>query len=69
LDPCHDSLALSSDQANLDAAGCHLGVFLLADEVELSRPDVGAAGELATLVHGGTVPDRVVDDDLAATGA
>jgi hypothetical protein len=29
----------------------HFGVFLLADEVDLGRPDIGVAGGLAHLVR------------------
>ena len=32
------------DEADLDAPGCRLGVFLLADEIDLGRSDVGVAG-------------------------
>ena len=45
------SLALASRDADLDAPCRHLGVFLLADEVDLGRADVGVAGELPHLVQ------------------
>src|SRR5437867_402503 len=46
------SLALSSRQTNLDAAGGHLGVFLFPHEVDLGRPNIRVAGKLADFVHG-----------------
>ena len=54
-----------SHKTNLDFPCRHLGVFLLADEINLGRADVGMAGELAHLVHGGPVADGVVDGRLA----
>jgi len=45
------SLALTSRDANVDAPRRHLGVFLLAHELELGRPDIGVPGKLAHLVH------------------
>src|SRR5271165_6652020 len=60
-----DSLARASRDANVDAPRRYLGVFLLAHEVELGRPDIGVPGELAHLVHGRPVPDGVVDRRLA----
>ena len=45
------SLALSSRHADLDPPRRHLGVFLLADEVDLGGADVGVAGELPHLVQ------------------
>src|SRR5512135_987282 len=61
-----DSLALASRQANMDAPRRHLGVLLLAHEVDLGGADIGVPGELAHLVQRGPVPDRVVDGGLAA---
>ena len=49
--PPPGSLALASRDADLDPPGRHLGVFLLADEVDLGRSDVGMAGELPHLVQ------------------
>ena len=43
--------ALASRDADLDPPGRHLGVLLLADEVDLGGADVGMAGELAHLVQ------------------
>ena len=63
--PPPGSLALASRQADLDPPGRHLGVFLLADEVDLGGADVGMAGELAHLVHRRPVADGVVDRRLA----
>ena len=51
--------------ADVDAPCRHLGVFLLADEVELGGADVAVAGELAHLVHRGAVTDGVLDRHLA----
>ena len=45
------SLAPGTCQPDLDAPGRHLGVFLLADEVDLGGADVGVAGELPHLVQ------------------
>ena len=45
------SLVLAPRQADLDLPGRHLGVFLLADEVDLGGADVGVAGELPHLVQ------------------
>jgi len=45
-----------------------LGVIFLADEVDLGRGDVGVAGELPNLVHGGPVADGVVDCRLKQYG-
>ena len=59
------SLARASRDANVDAPRRHLGVFLLAHEVELGRPDIGVPGELAHLVERGAVTDGVVDGGLA----
>src|SRR5271157_251508 len=59
------SLAPGPGQADLDAAGGDLGVFLLADEVELGGADVGVPREFPHLVHGRPVPDGVVDRRLA----
>ncbi len=55
------SLAPGACQPDLDAPRRHLGVFFLALEVELGRPDVGVAGELPHFVHRRPVADRVVD--------
>ena len=63
--PPPGSLALASRQADLDPPGRHLGVLLLADEVDLGGADVGVAGEFAHLVHRGPVADGVVDRRLA----
>ena len=60
-----DSLTLSSRDTDLDSPRRDLGVFLLAHEVELGRPDIGVPGELAYLVHCGPVSDGVVDRRLA----
>jgi hypothetical protein len=60
-----DSHARASRDANVDAPRRHLGVFLLAHELELSRPDIGVPGELAHLVQRGAVADGVVDGGLA----
>ena len=60
-----DSLAFASREANVDAPRRHLGVFLLAHEVELGRPDIRVPGELAHLVHRCPIPDGVVDRRLA----
>jgi hypothetical protein len=38
-------------EADLDAPRRHLGVFFLADEVELGGADVAVAGELPHLVQ------------------
>jgi len=43
--------AIGSREADLDAPGGHLGVFLLADEVDLGGADVGVVGELPHLVE------------------
>src|SRR5271166_3145325 len=51
--------------ADLNLPGGHLSVFLLADEINLGRPDVGMAGELPHLMHRGPVADGVVDRRLA----
>src|SRR5207253_9963322 len=59
------SLAFASHDADLDPPRRHLGVFLLADEVDLGRADIGVPGELPHLVHGRPVPDGVVDGGLA----
>lgn len=45
------SLGFASSHADLDAAGRHLGVFLLVDGVKLGGADVGVAGKLADLMH------------------
>ncbi len=45
-----DSLAPGPRQAYLDAPGRHLGVFLLADEIDLGRPDIRVPGELPRFV-------------------
>jgi hypothetical protein len=37
---------LGSYDADLDVPGRHLGVFLLAHEVDLGRPDIRVPGEL-----------------------
>jgi hypothetical protein len=58
-------LTLASGQADLDFPGRHLGVFLLANEINLGRPYVGVACEFPHLVHGGPVADGVVDGRLA----
>jgi hypothetical protein len=60
-----DSLVLASRQSDLDAPRRHLGVFLLAHEVDLGCPDIRVPGELAHLVHRRSIPDRVVDRGLA----
>ena len=60
-----DSLARASRDANVDPPRRHLGVFLLAHEVELGGPDIGVAGELAHLVQRGAVADGVVNRRLA----
>ncbi len=52
-------------EADLDAPGRHRGVFLLADEVDLGRADVGVAGELPHLVHRRPVADRSRNRDAA----
>ena len=49
--PPRCSLALEAGPPDLDAAGRHLGVLLLADEVDLGGPDIGVAGELPDLVQ------------------
>src|SRR5262249_36197298 len=59
------SAALPARDADADAAGRHLAVLLLADEVQLGGPDVGVAGELAHLVPLRPVADGVVDGRLA----
>ena len=43
-----DSRARASRDANVDSPRRHLGVFLLAHEVDLGRPDIGVPGELRT---------------------
>jgi hypothetical protein len=50
--------------ADVDAPRRHLGVFLLAHEVELGRAVLGVSGELAHLVEQGPVADGVVDGGL-----
>jgi hypothetical protein len=45
------SLGLATCDTDLDSSGCHLRVFLLADEINLGRADVGVAGKLAHLVQ------------------
>ena len=50
------SLGLASRDANVDAPRRHLGVFLLAREVELGRPDIRVPGELAHLGLAGGLP-------------
>ena len=59
------SLALASRDANVDAPRRHLGVFLLAHEIDLGGADIGVPGELPHLVHRGPIPDGVVDRRLA----
>src|SRR5271157_6225708 len=59
------SLAPGPGQADLDAAGGDLGVFFLADEVNLGGADVGVPREFPHLVHGRPVADRVVDGRFA----
>ena len=49
--PATGSFAPASRQADLDAAGRHLGVFLLPREVNLGGADVGVPGEFADLVR------------------
>ena len=63
--PSPGSLALAVDDADLNAACGDLGVFLLADEVDLRRADVGVAGESPDLVNGGPIAVGVVDGRLA----
>ena len=53
--------ALSADQTNRNLPCRQLGVFLLADEINVGRADVGVAGELAHLLHRSPVADDVVD--------
>ena len=61
-----DSRARASRDANLDAPRRYLSsVFLLPHEVDLGGADIGVPGELAHLVHGRPVADRVVDRRLA----
>ena len=60
-----DSLARASRDANVDPPRRHLGVLLLAHEVELGRPDIRVPGELAHLVQRRPVADGVVDGGLA----
>ena len=60
-----DSSPLEADARDLNPPRRHLGVFLLADEVELGRADVAVAGELPHLVHGGAVADGIVASRLA----
>ena len=50
------SLALASRHANVDAPRRHLGVFLLAHEVDLGRPDIRVPGELPHLGLAGGLP-------------
>ena len=56
---------LGSYDADLDAPRRHLGVFLLAHEIDLGGADIGVPGELPHLVHRGPIPDGVVDRRLA----
>src|SRR5512144_2155166 len=58
------SLARASRDANVDPPRRHLGVLLLAREVELGRPDIGVPGELAHFVERRPVPDGIVDGGL-----
>jgi len=44
-------MCLASGEADLDAAGGDLGVFLLAGEIELGGADVAVAGEFPHLVQ------------------
>src|SRR5512135_1251549 len=59
------SLARTSSDANLDAPRRDLRVLLAAHEVDLGRADIGVPGKFPHLVHGGPVPDNVVDGGLA----
>ena len=59
------SLVPGTCQPDVDPPGRHLGVFLLADEVNLSGADVGVAGKLPYFVHRRPVADRVVDGRFA----
>ena len=49
--PPTGSLALTPRDADLDPPRRHLGVLLLADEVDLGGPDIGMAGEFPDLVQ------------------
>ena len=63
------SLVPGTCQPDVDPPGRHLGVFLLADEVNLSGADVGVAGKLPYFVHRRPVADRVVDGRFARSDA
>src|SRR3954451_5423522 len=56
--------ALRPRDADLDPPRRHLGVLLLAHEVELGRADVAVSRELPHLVQRGAVADGVVDGGL-----
>src|SRR5512135_821445 len=56
------SLARASRDADVDAPRRHLGVFLVAHEVELGRPDIGVPGELAHLGLAGGLPGEWSSD-------
>jgi hypothetical protein len=45
------SIAPQSSDPDLDPPWHHLGVFLLADKIDLGCSDVGVAGELTHLVQ------------------
>src|SRR5271165_6086715 len=65
LNPDPGSLAPGGGKADLDFACRHLGVLLLADEVELGRSDIAMPSEFPHLVHRRPVADGVVDRRLA----
>jgi hypothetical protein len=52
-------------KANLDAAGRHLGIFLISDELALGGADVAVRREFPPLVHRRSVAHRVIDRGLA----
>src|SRR5262249_38142415 len=55
------SLAFAARESDLNPPGGHVGIFLLAHEVDLGRPVIGVAGKLPHLVHRSPVVDGVVD--------
>jgi hypothetical protein len=55
-----NSLVLASRDADLDPPRCHLGVFLLAHEVDLGRPGDGN-GDAASIDSVATGTQLVLD--------